>query len=298
MSFGENLTTFRKWKNMTQETLAESMNVSRQTVSKWEQNISMPDMDKLLELCDIFHCSLDQLVRGDVTQNIHSDTCGYDKHMNSFSKAISVGVWLILFGVSLMVFLTAFSVNETLSTMIFLILVAVSATVFIVSGIQHSEFTSNHPHIDPFYTEEEIGKFNSKFPYLIAVPVALILIGVIIVVGSEAIPCPKGFDKESFESLFAAALLFLVSIAASVLTFAGMQKSKYNIEEYNKNVSPDEKTKKENSIAGKCCGCIMLIATIVFLLTGFIWNLWNICWVAFPVGGVLCGIVSIIFEKN
>ena len=46
---------------MTQEALAEKLNVSRQTISKWEIDAANPEMEKALEICKIFNCSLDNL---------------------------------------------------------------------------------------------------------------------------------------------------------------------------------------------------------------------------------------------
>ena len=67
MSFGQNLLFLRKMKNnMIQEELADCLNVSRQTVSKWELDAAYPEMEKLLALCGLFSCSLDQLVREDM----------------------------------------------------------------------------------------------------------------------------------------------------------------------------------------------------------------------------------------
>lgn len=67
MSFGQNLLFLRKMRdNMTQEELAERLDVSRQTISKWELDAAYPEMDKLLALCDLFSCSLDQLIREDM----------------------------------------------------------------------------------------------------------------------------------------------------------------------------------------------------------------------------------------
>ncbi len=64
MSFGRNLQHLRHLSgDMTQETLAEKLNVSRQTISKWELDTAMPEMDKAIELCGLFSCSLDNLFR-------------------------------------------------------------------------------------------------------------------------------------------------------------------------------------------------------------------------------------------
>lgn len=68
MVFGNNLQFLRKMLGgMTQEELAEQMGVSRQTVSKWEQGLAYPEMEKVLALCDLFSCTMDQLIRQDMS---------------------------------------------------------------------------------------------------------------------------------------------------------------------------------------------------------------------------------------
>lgn len=68
MSFGQNLQLLRRMRSgMTQEELAERMGVSRQTVSKWELDAAYPEMGKVVELCNLFSCTMDQLVREDMT---------------------------------------------------------------------------------------------------------------------------------------------------------------------------------------------------------------------------------------
>lgn len=68
MKFCDNLQKLRKSKNISQEQLAEMLGVTRQSVSKWESGASYPEMEKLTEMCKIFHCSLDTLVNGDVME--------------------------------------------------------------------------------------------------------------------------------------------------------------------------------------------------------------------------------------
>ena len=69
MSFGTNIQYLRRMRDaMTQETLAEKLNVSRQTISKWESDEAYPAMEKLFELCDFFSCTMDQLLRSDMTR--------------------------------------------------------------------------------------------------------------------------------------------------------------------------------------------------------------------------------------
>ena len=62
MNFGENLKKLRKEKQLSQESLAEKLNISRQAVSKWESNSSYPDMNNLIQLKDIFNVTLDEMI--------------------------------------------------------------------------------------------------------------------------------------------------------------------------------------------------------------------------------------------
>lgn len=63
MSFGENLQYYRKREEITQEQLAEKMEVSRQTISKWEAGQSVPELEKLVTLCEVFQVSADYLLK-------------------------------------------------------------------------------------------------------------------------------------------------------------------------------------------------------------------------------------------
>ncbi len=62
MNLGERIYELRNQKNLSQGALADALDVSRQSVSKWENNMAVPDLDKLIKLCDIFEVSLDELV--------------------------------------------------------------------------------------------------------------------------------------------------------------------------------------------------------------------------------------------
>ena len=66
MFFASNLQKLRKRENMSQEALAEKLDVTRQSVSKWESGASYPEMDKLISICKIFNVDMDTLVNGDV----------------------------------------------------------------------------------------------------------------------------------------------------------------------------------------------------------------------------------------
>ena len=74
MEFNNRLYELRKQKGLSQEELANKVNVSRQTVSKWEIGDSTPDMEKLIALSDLFDISLDELMVGKVPTAAESVT--------------------------------------------------------------------------------------------------------------------------------------------------------------------------------------------------------------------------------
>lgn len=112
MSFRDNLQHLRASRNMTQEQLAMLVGVSRQSVTKWEAERAHPEMDKLLKLCQIFDCSLDDLVSGDLTAREEdvaapevpagppTDVCGYDEHARRFAFRIATGAALFVLAVA------------------------------------------------------------------------------------------------------------------------------------------------------------------------------------------------------
>lgn len=289
MSLGENLQFLRKSKNMTQEDLAEALCVSRQSVSKWESDATFPEMDKIMQICDLFSCSMDTLIKGSVEKELAEDTAGYDKHMNSFSKAISVGVGLITMSLAICGFLDGIKFNETLIGMIFFVFILISVMIFIVSGINHENFRKANPVITPFYKENEIQSFDKKFSVRIAIGVGIIILGLIFTIGIEELS--NTMLIQAFEQFI---FLFTISVGSMILVYNGMQKDKYDISKYNKTIEKEKKGSKYS----KWYPIIMIVATIIFLLTGFIWKLWEYNWIAFAVGSLLCGIVGILDEYS
>ena len=65
MNLGETIYRLRTEKQLSQGELAEMLEVSRQSISKWENNSAVPELEKLLRLSEIFEVSLDELVKGE-----------------------------------------------------------------------------------------------------------------------------------------------------------------------------------------------------------------------------------------
>lgn len=67
MKFGDKLIALRKKNGLSQEELAEKLNVSRQSVSKWESNNTYPETEKIVLICNLFNCSMDELINDKIT---------------------------------------------------------------------------------------------------------------------------------------------------------------------------------------------------------------------------------------
>ena len=100
MKFGDNLQNLRKSKKMSQEKLAEKVDVSRQSISKWERGESYPTMNNIMTLCEIFHCNINELVQEsltdidsldeDIKMSVVKFKAEKQKKMKGISKAIYV----------------------------------------------------------------------------------------------------------------------------------------------------------------------------------------------------------------
>ncbi len=81
MKFGDKLISLRKKNGLSQEELASKLNVSRQSVSKWESNNTYPETDKIVQICNIFDCSMDDLINEKVVDVTKCER----KNKNNFS---------------------------------------------------------------------------------------------------------------------------------------------------------------------------------------------------------------------
>ena len=93
---GDNLVNLRKQSNMSQEHLANELNVSRQAVSNWERNKSQPDLPTILKICGLFGIGVDEFIRGDKKMMKNAEKS--KKEINKYDMAIglfyAVGLFL------------------------------------------------------------------------------------------------------------------------------------------------------------------------------------------------------------
>ena len=289
MAFSENLQYIRAQAGITQEQLAEQLEVSRQSVSKWESAASFPEMDTLLRICDLYNVNLDTLLRGSVEESNISDTAQYDSFMNRFARRISFSVGAIIAAVAVLMILNILGVHEMLSAAFLLLVITISVVIMVASGLQEDAFRKKHPVIADFYTEEEKDAFHQKFVWYIAGGVGAILFGVVLMFLSFTfLP-----EREPYESLIGALFMLLIAASVTAVVYAGMQEDKDKIWKYNRDNNPTPEAKKRLKLIGTVCGIIMLITTAIYVTLGFTRGSWATSWWVFPVGGILCGVASV-----
>lgn len=129
MNLGERLFELRKAKNLTQDDVAEQLNVSRQTVSKWETDQSTPDFDKIVPLCELFEIGVEELLTGKKPETAEKPkekkVLTRQEVKEKSAKVVSTSVFLYIFSVAvLIVAIPVLHVNPVVATAIFLVLIA------------------------------------------------------------------------------------------------------------------------------------------------------------------------------
>ncbi len=303
MNFGTNLTAARKAKGLSQEELAERLLVSRQTIYKWETGVTYPDIDRLCDIAKCLEVSTAYLLGeweappcaepNAAPEEAKNSICTVDKaetvrHYKRFARMIGACTLLILASVGALVLLNGFSVSwvEALAVIQLLCCISVAVVGYVVAGLHHEAFEKQAGRCSIFEKEEQ-QKEQHGFVFKIVAGLVLIFAGVIFVVIA-------GFsERELLAYIAVAALLALIGVAVYLFITAGIMHDLYMGEE-----SPGRHHEKEKEPAEAACGIIMMLATAAFLVMGFVWDLWHPAWVVFPVGGLLCGCVSVIFGNG
>ena len=118
MNIGEKISKIRKMSGMTQEELAKKMNVSRQTISKWEKGISSPDLECAVSLCELFQLSLDDFMKGDQTMKREEkislqDMMKINQRTQKKTILLLSGLFFLVIGILAALFITAISNTTT-----------------------------------------------------------------------------------------------------------------------------------------------------------------------------------------
>lgn len=151
MNINERLLKLRKEKGYSQEELANELNVSRQTISKWETGESNPDFDKIEPLCNLYGISADELIRGVKSETLKEEidineikaeaiqeenVTGSNKFAKPVKKyealVVSISVFLYFISIVWIIFIESLNVmSDELMVSIFLVIAAIPTCLLI-----------------------------------------------------------------------------------------------------------------------------------------------------------------------
>lgn len=134
MDLGNRLYELRKAKKISQEEAAEKLNVTRQTISKWETNQSQPDFDKIIPLCELYGIGVEELFGNNIDNNkiIKQEEIVEIDYKKKTALIVSASVFLYFIAVIWIIMASSFSwLNEFIMVSIFLFICAI-ATVMLV----------------------------------------------------------------------------------------------------------------------------------------------------------------------
>lgn len=318
LKFRDNLLHLRQQRNMTQEQLAMLLGVSRQSVAKWEAGQSTPEVDKLIKMADLFDCSLDELVSGDLTQRVvkpsevvpsdvpAADVCGYDNHMRKFARSIATGVALVIGGIAFAVVADALlseALSDAITPAVIILFIAAGLGLILPAGVGHSAFTKAHPFVEDFYTAEQRSAEQRSFTKFLTGGIIVILLGLVAVAVSDAV------SNELAQAAGAAIMLLAIAAGVWCLVYGGIIHGMTDIENYNRECAEEQRQHDDPRI-GRACGIIMLVATAIGLLMLFasqaaadagnatVKAVCSYFWVSWVIGGIACAIASVALKDT
>jgi len=322
MILADKIITLRKKNGWSQEELAEKLNVSRQSISKWEGAQSIPAMDKILQLSQIFGVTTDFLlkdnfeheeyvqnqteIRENSPRHVSMEESNQFLHLNKKSaKIVALGValciisptTLFIVGSSYASGMLSVSENtaESVAMTMFFIIIATAVTMFVKTGIKGRDY--DFLKTDLIETEygvtgmvkakresfkETYGKYN-------AIGIALCILSALPIIVTSL-----NTENDFYISLGVTGTLFMVAIGIYHIVLAGTLWSGYKMLLQEEDYSPQGKEKSK--AFGSLAGIYWLLVTALYLFISFYTNTWERTWIIWPVAGVLFAAVSIIFN--
>lgn len=109
----EKLKELRREAGLTQEQAAEKLNVTRSAVARWESAKGIPDISNLIAISEVYHISLDELIKGDskVERKIESDGKAKKWHLLVIVYLIAIVVYIVYFEVAQHIFMIGFLIS-------------------------------------------------------------------------------------------------------------------------------------------------------------------------------------------
>ncbi len=140
MGLGEKLLNLRKSKGLSQEEVAEKIFVTRQTISKWETDQSVPDLDKIAPLCKLYGISVDELLSLEKSETNASVVDSVSDSEIRRKKALGLGVGIFMYFVAvawIMVSIPVMKMNPIVSSAIFMLLAGLATFAIVYTNITY-----------------------------------------------------------------------------------------------------------------------------------------------------------------
>lgn len=313
MILAEKIISLRKQMGWSQEELAGQLSVSRQSVSKWELGASIPDLDKILKMSELFGVSTDYLLKDEMEQaeySGNSENTGersvsaeeadrYMRVVQDISGKIAVAVALFIISPVALIQLGAFSelgiISENiaggLGIIILLILVAVGVAVCILQSakVEEYQYLEREPITLQYgvsgIVEKRKQDYQSTYVANLTAGVVLYIVGVIPLFVAAM------FDGADFVCVSCLSLLLaFVAVGTFLITKVGMIRGSYQ-----KLLQQEDycvENKEANRRFGHIAGIYWSVITAAYLGVSFVTFRWDRTWIIWPVAGVLYAAVS------
>ena len=172
-NLGERLYELRKDKKLSQEEVADKLNVTRQTVSKWETNQSMPDFDKVVPLCELYGISPNELFikleRKETSNNNENLINPEEENIKLTKKAKGIALSVILYFLSViwvMISIPVMNMNPILASAIFLLICGIATGIIVYVCIVYKK--------DNTKEETKLDKLRHQISDIVAIIVTII----------------------------------------------------------------------------------------------------------------------------
>lgn len=317
MIFADKIIALRKKNGWSQEELAEKMNVSRQAVSKWEGAQTVPDLERILQLSQLFGVTTDYLLKDEMELEEYSAGEEPPQRQVSLAQAnayldwqetaairTAAGVFLCVLAVIPLLLLGALSelsflgITENqaggLGLVILLALIAIAVSIFVSTGLKSK--TYEFLDTEDFDTEygvdgmvrERQREYRNRYERSMIVGVCLCVLAPCVLFASIM------SEREFVYVLGVCGLLLIVGLGLLFLIPAGMRWA--GMEKLLKAGEYTAQEKRKSKTRGLIARAYWLTATAVFLAAGFITDAWDRVWIVWPVAGVLFAVVIAVSE--
>ncbi len=318
MILADKIIYLRKKCGWSQEELAEKMNVSRQSISKWEGAQFVPDLDKILKLCQVFGVSTDYLLKEEIEEpELKEDV--YEplnvKHIsaefaNEFMDAKRKSALKVAIGSSICVLspitlilmsgleefgYVAGNVAAAIGLAVLLGMVIVAVVLFIFNGslmsdyewLQKEDFVLDYGVSG--IIESRMKKQRPALTLTRAIGVGLCILGAAVLTVTAVL------TGEALATIIAVdVLLVLVAIAVFLFVRWGNEADAYEQLLQTGDYDPDHKKNYEkHELIGGIYWCSV---TAIYLAISFITNRWDYTWIIWPVTGVAYGVIACILQ--